>query len=93
MDAGRKPAMDAGRKPAMDAGRSMRRIVDMAPLSRSGVPEDATVEPPILTPDQIADRATLRAERQEHDRRDEWPQPDDPLRQPGEMSPAPDKRR
>ena len=64
----------------------------MARSSRSGVPEEATVEPRILTPEQAADRATLRAERQEREQMDDWPEPDDPLRQPGEMSPAPDKR-
>jgi hypothetical protein len=71
----------------------MTRIADVGSSSRNLVPEDATAEPRILTPDEMAERATLRARRQEHDQMDEWPQPDDPLRQPGEMSPAPEKRR
>jgi hypothetical protein len=71
----------------------MTRIIDVGLVMPSKVPEDATVEPRILTPDEVAERATLRAARQERDQMDEWPQPDDPLRQPGEMSPAPDKRR
>jgi hypothetical protein len=59
----------------------------------SHVPEEATAEPPILTPAQMAERATHRTEEVERDRTDRWPQTDDPLRQPGEMAPAPDKRR
>ena len=65
----------------------------MAVQFESHVPEEATKEPPILTPDQLAERALLRADEQQRDSSERWPQSDDPLRQPGELSPAPEKRR
>ena len=55
--------------------------------------EEATEEPPILTPAEAAERAARRLDVQEREQVDDWPLPHDPLRQPGESSPAPDKRR
>ncbi len=56
------------------------------------VPEEATVEPRILTPEEDAQRAVRRLDWQErwHVRR--WPLPGDSLRQPGELSPSPEQR-
>jgi hypothetical protein len=57
------------------------------------IPESATVEPPILTPEEDAVRAHLREDREEM-----WAdlgvhadpaRPHDPLRQPGESSSPP----
>jgi hypothetical protein len=56
------------------------------------IPEDATVEPRILTPDEMAWRAEKRLDLQEREDSQRWPQPKDPLRQPGELSPPPDRR-
>jgi hypothetical protein len=57
------------------------------------LPEAATEEPPILTPEEDARRAELRAEREELRAQRGIPSdpadPLDPLRQPGEMSSAP----
>jgi hypothetical protein len=41
----------------------------------------------------MAERATRRMAEQDKDPTDRWPQTEDPLRQPGEMAPAPEKRR
>jgi hypothetical protein len=71
----------------------MARIDRVGNRFHSRVPEEATAEPPILTPEQMAERASRRRDEQEHDLTDRWPQTEDPLRQPGEMSPAPEKRR
>jgi len=60
--------------------------------SPSQIPEAATEEPRTVTPDEAADRATRRMERQEAGET-LYPEPDDPGRQPGVLSPAPDKRR
>lgn len=59
-----------------------------------GIPEAATQEPEILSPEEYARRATRRLDRREHeeDERQRWPQPKDPLRPPGESSPAPEHR-
>jgi len=57
------------------------------------IPEAATDEPTPLTPEQDADRATRRMERQERTGDTIRPEPDDPGRQPGVLSPAPGKRR
>jgi len=57
------------------------------------IPEAASQEPRTLTPDEDADRATRRMERQERRTDILRPEPDDPGRQPGVLSPAPDKRR
>jgi hypothetical protein len=59
----------------------------------SPVPEAATEEPPILTPEQVADRATRRLEEQENRIDPMYQNPDDPTRQPGVLSPPPEKRR
>lgn len=54
------------------------------------IPENAQEEPRILSPQEDADRATRRLDWQdEHDQK-RWPEPDDPLRQPGELSPPPE---
>jgi hypothetical protein len=66
---------------------------DVAEQSRDGVPEERVEEPPILTPEEDAERAQRRLEAQEGEREPRWPQPDDPLRQPGELSPPPEHRR
>jgi len=56
------------------------------------VPEARTEEPPIRTPAEDAERAQRRLAVQEGERQARWPQPDDPLRQPGELSPPPQHR-
>ncbi|HEY4185354.1 MAG TPA: hypothetical protein VGP07_09810 [Polyangia bacterium] len=60
--------------------------------NKNRVPEDATVEPRTLTPQEDADRATRRLEEQERAGKPIYPQPGDPDRQGTEPSPAPDKR-
>lgn len=57
------------------------------------VPEAATEEPHILSEDEEMERAARREEQQEHAAHPLWPMADFPLRQAGEMSPAPAKRR
>jgi hypothetical protein len=57
-----------------------------------GIPEEATEEPRTLSPDEDADRAARRLERDENDPHTRWPGPDDPLRQGGELSAPPFKR-
>ena len=57
-----------------------------------GIPEEATEEPRTLSPDEDAERAARRLERDENDPRTRWPGPDDPLRQGGELSAAPARR-
>jgi hypothetical protein len=54
-----------------------------------GIPEDAQEEPRILSPQEDADRAARRLAWQEEYQQKRWPEPDDPLRQPGELSPPP----
>ncbi|HMF41430.1 MAG TPA: hypothetical protein VKQ32_12080 [Polyangia bacterium] len=56
------------------------------------VPEEATVEPHILSDEEEDERAARREEQQEHSTRTLWPDADYPLRQAGESSPAPGKR-
>lgn len=57
------------------------------------LPEDARTPPPILTPQQDADRAAAAEEREERRAEQGIPSdpadPRDPLRQPGESSSAP----
>jgi hypothetical protein len=57
------------------------------------LPEAAATEPPILTPEEDAERALLHEEREEMRARlgihADPAGPDDPLRQPGEMSSPP----
>ncbi len=57
-----------------------------------GVPEEATVEPRIATPEEDARRAVQRLDWQERTRLRRWPLPNDALRQPGELSPSPQQR-
>ena len=57
------------------------------------VPEEATDEPHILSEDEEVERAARREEQQEHAAHPIWPMADYPLRQAGEMSPAPAQRR
>jgi hypothetical protein len=57
------------------------------------VPEEATEEPHILSEYEEIERAARREEQQEHTARPIWPMADYPLRQAGEMSPAPAHRR
>jgi len=59
----------------------------------STVPEDATDEPHTLAGEEEDERGARRAEQQERSPHPVWPQADDPMRQGGESSPAPDKRR
>ena len=56
------------------------------------VPEEATVEPPILGDEEEDERAARRGDEQEHAPHPIWPDADYPLRQGGESSPAPGKR-
>jgi hypothetical protein len=56
------------------------------------VPEEATVEPHILSDEEEDERAARREEQQEHSPHPLWPDADYPLRQGGESSPAPGKR-
>jgi hypothetical protein len=65
------------------------------PLRLSGqsagqVPEAATTEPRIVTPEEDAERAAREQERQDHAPYRSGGA--DPLRQPGESSPAPERR-
>jgi hypothetical protein len=57
-----------------------------------GVPEEATVEPRILTPEEDARRAERRLDWQERMHSLRWPLAADALRQPGELSPSPERR-
>jgi len=57
------------------------------------VPEQATEEPYIRSGQEEDERGARREEQQEHSARPIWPEADDPLRQAGESSPAPAKRR
>lgn len=57
------------------------------------IPEDAQEEPRILSPREDAARAQRRLEWQDEHNQERWPEPDDPLRQPGELSPAPEHHR
>lgn len=77
------------------------QLIDMTMQDKGGgdtapdeddVPEEATNEPEILTPEEDAQRAARRLESQEGERPGRWPHTNDPLRQPGELAPAPDKR-
>jgi hypothetical protein len=65
----------------------------MATKRDPDVPEAAKQPPPIRTPDEDARRAERRLERQESVGRPRWPRSDDELRQGGELSPDPEKRR
>jgi hypothetical protein len=64
--------------------------------AEADLPEAATTEPPILTPEEDAERAHLREEREEMRAllgiRADPAGPYDPLRQPGESSSGPDRR-
>ena len=56
------------------------------------IPEAASEEPRTVTPEEDAERATRRLERQERRGESIYPAPEDPGRQAGELSPAPAKR-
>ena len=56
------------------------------------VPENAAVEPHILSQEEEKDRGARRADLQERSPHPIWPNADNPLRQGGESSPAPGKR-
>jgi len=70
----------------------MSTFLDMPTKPDDGVPEEATVEPRIATPEEDAQRAERRLDWQERMRTRRWPLPNDALRQPGEMSPSPERR-
>jgi hypothetical protein len=70
----------------------MSTFWDMAATQDDGVPEAATVEPRIVTPEEDARRAERRLDWQERTRTKRWPLPRDRMRQPGELSPPPQKR-
>jgi hypothetical protein len=70
----------------------MSTFWDMPTELDEGVPEEATVEPRIVTPEEDARRAERRLEWQERMRTQRWPLARDIMRQPGELSPAPQKR-
>jgi hypothetical protein len=57
------------------------------------VPEEATEEPHILSDEDEDERGARREFQQEHAAHPIWPMADDPLRQGGESSPPPAKRR
>jgi len=57
------------------------------------IPEDAREEPRILSPQEDAERAARRLDWQDEHDQNRWPEPDDPLRQPGELSPPPEHHR
>lgn len=64
------------------------------PLDNDDIPEAATEEPKIMTPAEDAERAAKRLTEQEADpTRLDRPHPSNPLRWPGELSPAPTQRR
>ena len=54
------------------------------------IPENAQEEPRILSPQEDAERAARRLDWQDETDQKRWPEPDDPLRQPGELSPPPE---
>jgi len=70
----------------------MSRFLDMPTPPDDDVPEAATVEPRIVTPEEDARRAERRLDWQERTHGQRWPMPNDRLRQPGELSPPPAKR-
>jgi hypothetical protein len=70
----------------------MSTFLDMPTTSDDGVPEEATVEPRIATPEEDARRAKRRLDWQERTHARRWPLANDRMRQPGELSPAPPKR-
>jgi len=57
------------------------------------VPEEATEERDIWSGDEEDARGARREDQQDHSAHPIWPMADDPLRQPGESSPDPAKRR
>ena len=57
------------------------------------VPEEATDEPRIRSGQEEDERGARREDQQDHSARPIWPEADDPLRQAGESSPDPAKRR
>ena len=57
------------------------------------VPEAATEEPRIRAGDEEDERGARREDQQDHAAHPIWPEADDPLRQGGESSPDPAKRR
>lgn len=70
----------------------MSKFWDMPTNPDEGVPEEATVEPRIATPEEDALRAERRLDWQERTQMWRWPLPNDALRQPGELSPSPQQR-
>jgi hypothetical protein len=64
-----------------------------APRRDPTVPEEATHEPPIRSGDEEDERGARREDQQDHSVHPIWPMADDPLRQAGESSPDPTKRR
>jgi hypothetical protein len=67
-------------------------FLEMPTKPDDGVPEEATVEPRIATPEEDARRAERRLDWQERTQIKRWPLPNDTLRQPGELSPDPQRR-
>ena len=67
-------------------------FLDMPTKPDDGVPEEATVEPRIATPEEDALRAERRLDWQERTHIRRWPLANDALRQPGELSPSPQRR-
>lgn len=70
----------------------MPTFLDMPTKPDDGVPEEATVEPRIVTPEEDARRAERRLDWQERTQVRRWPLANDALRQPGELSPSPQRR-
>jgi hypothetical protein len=59
----------------------------------STVPEEATEEPRIRGDEEEDERGARREDQQDRSQHPVWPDADDPLRQAGESSPDPAKRR
>lgn len=57
------------------------------------MPEDASQEPHTRGDEEEDQRGALRTDQQDHSPTPVWPEADDPLRQGGESSPDPAKRR
>jgi hypothetical protein len=62
-------------------------------MAGSSVPEDAQQEPHTESVAEEDERAARREDQQDRSAHPIWPEADDPLRQPGESSPRPEKRR
>lgn len=58
----------------------------------ANIPEEAQEEPRIVSPKENDERAARLLDWQERHDATRWPQADDPLRPPGDLSPPPDRK-